>query len=1322
MVARLSEVLEISVDKLLGAAGYPGPTADSPAQLTRPVRPRVSCLPLNALAPDRFEQFIADLAHGLYPDDQVSRFGGQGHKQHGVDVIVRRGRRLIATFQCKREREFGPAAVRKAVAAVTLEADSHFLMLTRPTASPPARQALRDHPKWTLRDGDDISRLVRLELSLESAVRLVDGYFPGWREDFLGIPSPGPWLTVDEYFAPFMGEQLFTHEWELVGRASELEAILKFVADPAQKMSVLVGRGGIGKTRILRAVASAVEATASHAVRFLSVAGQVRPEDFALLPVDPCLIIVDDAHQRGDVGELLAGVGRARPQAKVLLSARPYGWDDLTQSLRRIGIHHSSFMTWHVGDLTATAAETLAREVLGPDVAEAVVRRLAYLTTDCPLITVLGAGLLKRGQLDPAQLEGAEEVRADILHTFRDVLIDQGGVGDRAERRAVVDAVAILQPIRIDEPAFRTALEGLTNVPFDRAIMQIRSLEDSGLLLRRAQSLRIVPDMLGDAILADACFDNRSGISTGFVERTWKLAAGDAIDNVFINASRIDWQVRQGRRGAASIAETLWSGLEDEFHSAGNSERLALLKLVTKVSFYQPGRALSLARWALNNPPAEDQEATSLRARFSMPTHADLLRELPPLVKNCAYSLGHLKDSLDLLWALAQRDHRPANQHPQHALRALTDLAAFDAAKPIEFNEAIVSTIEHWFDGPNGPHSPFDVLEALLATEGSDEHADGFTLSFRPYALNVSAVRALRGRVVQTAFDEARHADLRRAVRAVQAIESSLHYPIGLFGRPVASQERDAWTPLFNDTIEQLGELAAEPSLDPVVGVAIRRALNWHARHSTGPTKQLALNGLGRLPTSREHELAVLLYDGWGRLVDHIEDHTAAERRLEARRQKLAEALAAEMSDDAVIELLCQRLDAQRRGFPPGDPSPGQFVWTLIGARPSLGEAMCRVIQDDPGSDLRDLLPVILTQMAQNRPSDTMRLVDGLLATGKVEVMRGVAQAFGWNRGLREGVLDGELELLRTFATHGDVGVRSSTVRAAELILGRHRAEAIDVLCRVRFSDAPSVAEDVLSAFGARSNLVWADLSPLQASSILGQLLACPTIEGYAVAAFLRDLSREAPEVALQLLRDRVERAEVDQVEGYQALPYIWHAELDIRSHPKFETLLRDLRDWIGSNPASWRRRWMGAEMFRAIAGTFDPPVILVLDEALESGVADQIETVGAILRKAPDDLVWENVPFVRRALNAAERHGVKCLRAVGGGLHSSVTSGTRAGTPGQPFPEDLNQRDRALNIANTLPPGSIEDRFYRSLVESAETQMRWSLDIDATLVDGRDW
>ena len=71
--------------------------------------------------------------------------------------------------------------------------------------------------------------------------------------------------------------------------------------------------------------------------------------------------------------------------------------------------------------------------------------------------------------------------------------------------------------------------------------------------------------------------------------------------------------------------------------------------------------------------------------------------------------------------------------------------------------------------------------------------------------------------------------------------------------------------------------------------------------------------------------------------------------------------------------------------------------------------------------------------------------------------------------------------------------------------------------------------------------------------------------------------------------------------------------------------------------------------------------------------------------------------------LEDAVRRDTAIYKNIGSALHSAVMSGGRTETPGEPFAEDVEQRDEARKVADKLPVGSPGERFYRSLKRAAE-------------------
>jgi len=119
---------------------------------------------------------------------------------------------------------------------------------------------------------------------------------------------------------------------------------------------------------------------------------------------------------------------------------------------------------------------------------------------------------------------------------------------------------------------------------------------------------------------------------------------------VVINASRVDWQVAQEPSGSLSLVDSLWNAIEEEFKGSGVRARQHIMWLLQKVAYFQPNRALALARWAIENPTEELEETNSVLGKVYPPTYTDVLHEIPKLLKHVAYNLEYLPEAVDLLW------------------------------------------------------------------------------------------------------------------------------------------------------------------------------------------------------------------------------------------------------------------------------------------------------------------------------------------------------------------------------------------------------------------------------------------------------------------------------------------------------------------------------------------------------------------------------------------------------------------------------------------------------------------------------------------------
>jgi hypothetical protein len=428
------------------------------------------------------------------------------------------------------------------------------------------------------------------------------------------------------------------------------------------------------------------------------------------------------------------------------------------------------------------------------------------------------------------------------------------------------------------------------------------------------------------------------------------------------------------------------------------------------------------------------------------------------------------------------------------------------------------------------------------------------------------------------------------------------------------------------------------------------------------------------------------------------------------------------LTDEAVVDLLVVRLEANSEVHGPGEGHPGPLIEGLIKARPTLAHAMLENLRSTPApSGLDPVLPVILGAFAVHDPGTALEEAKKLLGGASIDRRRAAAQAIGWNRGPR-GLYPGELDLLVELASDADVVIRQNVVRAAQLVARTLPAEATRLLAAIRFSDDKNLADDFFMAFRLEYGISWSNFSESELNQIRQDLVAVPSIGEYSVSKALADRSATDPVWVVGLLLERIELADsLDSIRGYDALPYSWDNQLRIRDTSAFISSLNGILNWIAEDPGTGLRRKLAAELFSAVAVTFDSQVVNLLTKALATATEKMTLAVVAVLQGAPRTFIWDEPDFVRSALHAAAKLGEDLETDMIDALRGVTIFGSRIGTPGEPFPETIEQRDRSRAIAKDLPTGSIEKQFYTNIAKSAERDILRESEDDFPS-DGRPW
>ena len=248
---------------------------------------------------------------------------------------------------------------------------------------------------------------------------------------------------------------------------------------------------------------------------------------------------MDDAHRRDDLPALLALSRQRLHVTKLILSCRPQAGDHVRAQLTHGGFEvHETASLPDVKEMSREEVTELGRQALGVEFAH-LAEQLTAATWDCPLVTVVGGRLLAEKAIAPDLLERDEEFRHTVLARFQDVLV--GAVGDRIEAklcRSLLELISAVQPIRLDNEKALDAEAEFLGIDRPELLRSLGVLEEAGVLLRRGNTLRIVPDVLADHILHQVSITPQ-GQSTRYADSVFEKFASICPSEVLRNLAEL---------------------------------------------------------------------------------------------------------------------------------------------------------------------------------------------------------------------------------------------------------------------------------------------------------------------------------------------------------------------------------------------------------------------------------------------------------------------------------------------------------------------------------------------------------------------------------------------------------------------------------------------------------------------------------------------------------------------------------------------------------------------------------------------------------------
>ena len=1272
---------------------------------------------------------------------RVSRYGPPGRAgQRGIDLLAVTGTGAQWVFQCKHYRSpFKQGKARKAVTDAESrfpKAQRYFLVLSgEPT--PAVRDVVEQRSNWEIWSGSQLSIHFFNEVSRAKQIEILHRIFPARSEAIITrlYPQHDDFLQSPEaFFARWIEpDRLFHHRSALVGQEQMLAELDRFVDDPVAQVCLLPAAGGMGKTRILRALSETF--AARHPGRKLyfvdpNARANVSSDHLRAGKPGEIVVVQDDAHRRETLrADLVATLQEI--DGKLILATRPQAVESLKAWLGEKGIDYARIRELPaVKPLTRDQLIELAAR-LAPEADRIMIENVVGMAGHNALIVTVGAGLVARKELPPKAFVSSEVFRAEVFRRFEDERFGAFADGmNEAVVKRVLRIVAVLAPWNDREVDLETAarLAESSARSFQDAIDRLRAAE---LIVQTRDGWRVVPDLFADYLVYQACYDT-TGTLTVFARRLQEDLAATATGTLLRNLAEAEWQAHVDGQPAESILAPFWDSVLKKFADGTFFDRSETIRKWTPFSVLQPERSLTLARQAIALTRAAVPPEWALRLGDEY-GHDAVLDLLPALLEPIAiYQEQFRTEALDLLWSLFVRAGKADGKSQGDPLAAIGHVATFHPRRPGTAPRAVAEWLAGKLTAPEaallcdrpGPALAV-ILKPIFEHEAEDNVASGMTLQLRTLPISVTITRSLRARVLEILEMQVIPRGEIATINALGVLHAGIDMVRPQYGSMIDDRILAEWLPERRAALAVIARLV-EPAQSPRVLYRIRALLRDPADFDGQPEfKADCAKLLASIPDTFElRVIRVLLSNAWSEFYRHDdgEEGITTQDRFKHSEEEW-DRFSAEVARHVLVdhpqapELLRWLEDIVAALRAAGEnPQPNALIYQITRLQPELAAGCLDFVLKKATSPLDGTWASWFAGVRKLPDTRVEKWLESVFAHDNPERWRNALGMLRW-------VGIGELTPAVLAAIAAWAGRLPDKDLAETVESLRWRGERDEVLDQIilrnlqleRLSDASLVK--LADALGRSLNHGTAAPVPVEFERrFLGQLSRMKSLGDHQAENFLSHLAKRFPRNFYDILHERVEMAETKRPPRFEPLPYWDRFSLEALSGTDgYDTLVRGLFErYIAARASSllWWQRLLHVAVME-----ISPLGLELVSEHLPKA-ADEETLVRLIqaLHYDGSNVIFTAPDLVRLILQRIEAVAPKNFAMLRFELAHTGAPRLRSYEGKNVGPEAHHYREQAAKAAAIHDRDALLGAFYREIVRSedaAEARLREWVDME---------
>jgi hypothetical protein len=933
------------------------------------------------------------------------------------------------------------------------------------------------HASWRNEETDPVKKKALDDFKAKATAGITPAYFTtserlalevvlaldNWEER--GRPGARRiFASTADYFAgknPAGHFQILDFGTTLLGRDEQVPALNEFATDGTQRVCVLSGRGGIGKSKILHDWANANSAE----VLFLKDEPDWLEDPEKEIPLTCRIIVVDDAHRQESFGKVLQVLQQtaARRNLKLIISTRPGSAPRLAQQVFQKVDPSQVTQLPELQELNQDQSRALAVQVLGDEFRN-FANHLAQIGSNSPFVIVAGGRLIATRKVNPSTLTTLQEFRSIIFNSLLDERDIRGPKFVIDPPRHVLDLIAAIGPVDVEKREFQQSAQALLGKPVDEVLQTIDALATNGIITPRPKPVRVIPDVLSDYIFEERCISS-GGQTTHYADRVYEHFGAHSLKELMRNLAELDWRRGQAGEAGLNLLDGIWADIHQQFRAGDEYVRQSILTDLAGAAIYQPDNVIALVRAAIDDPVQVDPSGEGSRYRSGQEY---VLSALPNLLEATAHHPDRLKESVTTLWELAKRDGKRASIDGG-AKSVLKRLASWHRFGNPALNFAMLVQairLARRDDAFTGDFTPFTLIKQILERDGEySEWRDDDTYSFGGFGLNYGAV----GPVRESALDYLEFAlagDGAPALCVIPIMENLLHNFLTRMGRERTADE-DEWQNrererCLSALVHRYGE-PASALLKAKIYDALRSATAISCpemvRHAaTAAIAEIAVDDAVAIVDAictAEHDLPLLSEDftetGWERRITE----------LMTKGRSSLERLIAGAGNQArfTIDQTCACLEVRVKtgGF-------HRFMLAFSDRPDYLAEMADQLIFHPKTDEMIDHLSSVLSSIHSADPAAFRQRALSALESGGAHVIRAAAN----NLRVFEGATEEDIAVIQAYGGYPDPVAKRGAIFAITY-MGKFielRQSLKDAVLSIHTDGDQTVASDLADAFG----------------------------------------------------------------------------------------------------------------------------------------------------------------------------------------------------------------------------------------------------------------